>query len=123
MKKSKKIKVIKKTTTIAICIIMTVLCCSISASAASVHKTYKGSFSRAWERYASGDKGKASLTYGFDTFLINEDYAWAKHSTKSHYAAIKNGKGWHTATAKSAKKVSKVEVMHRGCTVSYYCYY
>ena len=115
--------ILKKTTAIAMCAMIAVSCCSISASAASVNKTYKGSFSKAWERYASGDNGKANLTYGFNTFLINEDYAWAKHSTKSHYAALKNGKGWHTASAKSAGKTSKVEVTHKGSSVSYYCYY
>ena len=32
-------------------------------------------------------------TYGYNTLAINEDYAHAYHSTKDHYAYVKNGNG------------------------------
>ena len=32
------------------------------------------------------------LTYGYNTLAINEDYAHAYHSTKDHYAYVKNWK-------------------------------
>lgn len=96
---------------------------AVPANASSVSKSYSGSFSSAWERYATGDSGKASLTYGYNTFLINEDYAWAKHNTKSHYAALYNGSGWHTGSGKSAGSTSKIEVTHKGSSIKYYCYY
>lgn len=76
---------------------------ALPANASTVKATYKGSFSKAWELYKSGDNGKANLTYGFNTAFINEDYAWAKHSTKSHFASLKNGKGFFPGPTKAAK--------------------
>lgn len=114
---------VKKVLAIALCAAITGSCFSVPVSAASVNRVYTGSFSKAWERYASSSNGNANLTYGYNTFLINEDYAWAKHSTLSHYAAIYNSKGWHTGPGKSAGKTSKIEVTHNGDTIYYYCYY
>ena len=38
--------------------------------------------------------GKGVLTYGYNIILlINEDYVHAYHSTKDHYAYVKNGNG------------------------------
>ncbi|MDE6313412.1 MAG: hypothetical protein K2M46_07280 [Lachnospiraceae bacterium] len=96
---------------------------SLSVCAKPLSRSYSGSFSKAWERYASEDSGKAGLTYGFNTFAFNEDYAWAKHNTQSHYAALKNGSGWHTGSGKKAGSTSKIEVIHKGTSISYYCYY
>ena len=45
------------------------------------------------------------------------------NNTKSHYAAINNGKGWHTGKGKVAGKTSKIEVTHKGSSIKYYCYY
>ncbi|SET56154.1 mediterrocin family bacteriocin [[Clostridium] polysaccharolyticum] len=85
---------------------------SIEASASS--------FSKPWERYKSGDNDNAELTYGYNTWAIDEDYAWAKHNTKSHYASLKNGTGWHTGSGKGAGSLSRVDVTHSGSSVSYY---
>ena len=41
----------------------------------------------------TSDGGKGVLTYGYNTLAINEDYAHAYHSTKDHYAYVKNGNG------------------------------
>lgn len=119
LKKNKNMS--KKLMACALCAAMTLP--SLTVSAQSLSKTYSGSFSKAWERYASGDNGKANLTYGYNTWAINEDYAWAKHNTKSHYAALKNGSGWHTGSGKKAGSTSKIEVTHKGSKISYYCYY
>ena len=124
MNKSDKMKSnSKKMLAIAICATITGSYISMPASASSISKTYSSSFSKAWERYASSSNGKANLTYGYNTLLINEDYAWAKHDSASHYAAIKNGNGWHTGPGKSAGSTSKIEVTHSGKSVNYYCYY
>lgn len=80
-------------------------------------------FPKAWELHASGDSGRASLTYGYNTFLINEDYAWANHSTKKHYASLTNGNGGFSGPNKSKGSVSKIEVRHSGSTVTYKCNY
>ena len=80
-------------------------------------KTYSGNFNNAWVRTASS--GNASLRYGYNTTLINEDYAWAYHLTQVHYAALKNT-GWHTGWSKAAGEVSKIEVTHN--TTSTYTY-
>lgn len=114
---------IKKVLAYALCVVIAGGSMGTSVSAESISRTYAASFEKAWERYASSADGKANLTYGFNTRLINEDYAWAKHSKKSHYAAIKNDKGWHTGSGKAAGKTSKIEVTHKGTSVTYYCYY
>lgn len=96
---------------------------TICASAADSVSASASSFSDDWERYKEADDGLGVLTYGFNTFAIDEDYAWASHDTKSHYASLKNAKGWHTGSAKAGGKLSRVDVTHRGTSVSYYMYY
>lgn len=102
----------------AVCMMSTV-----PAFAGTLTRNYNGAFSSAWERYAATSDGNGSLTYGYNPFLVNEDYAWAKHSKKSHYAALNNGAGWHTGPGKSAGAVSKIEVTHNGTSIAYYLYY
>ena len=69
---------------------------------------YDGSFAKAWEltKTWAGDPvfnlNDAFLTYGYNTFLINEDYAWAENTAVSHYAEIKNDNGWHIIFTLSA---------------------
>lgn len=76
-------------------------------------------FSSAWERYASGDGGRANLVFGYNTFLINEDYSWATHSSKRHYAQVANGTGNHFGPDLGAGGTSKIEVVHSGSLVGY----
>lgn len=111
----------------ALCFVVMFACTAIlfpnmKADAGSI-QSYGSTFSAAWERYATGDGGRAGLTYGYNTTLVNEDYAWAKHSTQSHYAAVYNGTGWHTGKGVNAGSTSKIEVTHSGTAVKYYCYY
>ncbi|MFJ5766859.1 hypothetical protein ACIP9C_16030 [Lysinibacillus sp. NPDC093210] len=49
--------------------------------------------------------------YGYNTRFINEDYVWANHATKEHYASLYNG-DWHTGPSRDASRLSKVEVRH-----------
>lgn len=84
---------------------------------------YDGDFDSAWELYVSGDSGRASLTYGYNTFLIHEDYAWASHSTKEHNAEIITTNGTYTGPTKAAGKVSKKEIMHLAFEVFYFNFY
>ncbi|MDR1018252.1 MAG: hypothetical protein LBM02_06075 [Lachnospiraceae bacterium] len=96
----------------------------VPVKAGSVTATYKGAFSKAWQRYKTGDSGRALVTYGYNTAFINEDYAWAKHSTKTHYSSLRNGKDIFTGSRKGAGKTSKIEVRHCGAsTMYYYCHY
>ena len=95
---------------------------SLCASAANVSASAT-SFNSSWERYKEVSDGDGCLTYGFNTWATDEDYAWARHDTNSHYASLYNGSGWHTGSAKSGGKLSRVDVTHKGNSVSYYMYY
>lgn len=95
-----------------------------TVSAGQLYGQYRGSFDSPWELYISSSNGTAELTYGFNTFLIHEDYAHAKHSTSAHYAALNNAKGWHTGPGKKAGSISKIEVTHtEDSWIDYYCYW
>lgn len=89
-------------------------------SSGQIWAFYDSSFSNAWELYHSGDSGRASLTYGYNTWMVHEDYAWAKHSTNSHYANIGNPQS-HSGSVKPSGAVSKIEVAHVNPEVIYFC--
>lgn len=89
-----------------------------TSSAATLSKT-ANSFTSSWELYVTGDSGRANLTYGYNTWIIKEDYAWANHSTKSHFASLTNGKGSFSGPNKKKKSLSKIEVTHSGSSVTY----
>jgi hypothetical protein len=109
--------------TLAMALIVTVVL-SLSASAGELSKTYYGQFDTAWELTAtSGTPLTASLTYGYNTLFINEDYAWANNTNVSHFASLTNGNGVHPGPAKSAGNVSRIEVTHNGSSVEYHCYW
>ncbi len=84
----------------------------------SISASYSGSFSSPWK--LSRSKGSASLVYGYNTLFINEDYAWAYHTSLLHWAELKNT-DWHNGPMATAGNVSKCEVTHEGTYVSYYC--
>ncbi|NBJ16535.1 MAG: hypothetical protein FNP40_13435 [Dehalobacter sp. 4CP] len=60
------------------------------------------------------------LDYGFNTFLINEDVAYAYSDGSIHCARIKNGSGTHNGPMVVAREDSNLEVQHSGTTVNYY---
>lgn len=111
-------------------VMATMLACGTTAFASSTGETdnkiwafYDGDFSSSWELYHSGDSGRASLTYGFNTFLIHEDYAWANHSTKTHYAYLATTNGGAAGPSKGPGSVSKIEITHLSFENFYYCNY
>ena len=109
-------------------VLAAILACGTTAFASStgegsgnIWAFYDGSFTSAWELYHSGDSGRANLTYGYNTFLIHEDYAWANHSTKTHYAQLSTTNGTSTGPTKSAGTVSKIEITHLSFENFYFC--
>lgn len=79
-------------------------------------------FSKAWEAYKGDDYG-TYITYGFNTFLIDEDYCWAEQKQLFHFGTLRNGKGWHDGPLKAPGNVSKIEVTHNGSSIYYACYW
>ena len=64
-----------------------------------------------------------SCAYGFDTFLVNEDYVTSCKSTLlSHEAAVKNSNGKSVCTGlyRPGYTSSKADVKHTGSNVTYY---
>lgn len=104
-----------------VCMVLSMVNMPVQAKCLGVSQT--NGFDKAWERSATLDSGKAYLLYGYNTFLINEDYAKANHATNVHYAYIKNGSGIHVGSSAVAAVFSKVEVRHSGATVEYCCFY
>ena len=52
-------------------------------------------------------------------FAINEDYAHAYHSTKDHYAYVKNGNGSFRVQMLVKVIGLKLEVAHKGNSITY----
>ena len=55
----------------------------LTAHAGSLSKTVTSNFTNAWDKTASGSNG-SKLQDGYNTFLINEDKAYAYHPSASH---------------------------------------
>jgi len=60
------------------------------------------------------------LTYGFDTTLINEDYAYAYSNGSLHRSKITNYNGSFFGYWVYANDWSDKEVTHRGTSIYYY---
>lgn len=99
---------------------VSVLAMSVSASHDNLSASSRGrSFTKAWQ--STTERDEATLTFGYNTTFINEDYAWAYRSDKLHWAEIKNGNGWHYGGYARAGKWSKQEVRHSGSSIYYCC--
>ncbi|WP_084813872.1 hypothetical protein [Desulfitobacterium sp. PCE1] len=89
-----------------------------------VHASKSGSgyFISNWmeSKQASYSGSTEKLDYGFNTFLINEDIAYAYSNGSRHAAKIVNGNGEHYGPWKWANDWSDLEVRHAGNTVNYY---
>lgn len=84
----------------------------------SIYKTSAGhGFGGAWQD--SVYQGPATLLYGYNTFLINEDYSWAYHTTNKHSAIVKNSNGAFMSSKKDPGKEAKMEVTHSGSFIEY----
>lgn len=93
-------------------------------NAASKTATYSGGFTTAWEKSVNTNDGAGVLTYGYNTFAINEDYAHGYHATKNHFVALSNGRGSFSSPSKGAGKVARVDVYHSAAsTMSYSIFY
>lgn len=82
-------------------------------------------FTTGWQTTTYGDdRGdgygtRAKMTYGFNTFAINEDFTWADHSLKKHSAIVQNNKGTFMSAKKAAGTTAKIEVTHSGNVIIY----
>lgn len=80
-------------------------------------------FSDEWEKtiYYQTSEGKKRIkfVYGYDKFLINEDYAWSYSYKESHKAGIENDNGPDWTSKKSCSRWAKKEVTHKGKTIYY----
>ncbi len=94
-----------------------------SAMISTTNKTKSHTFKAKWNEsvtYVSG--GKHYLDYGYNTRLINEDYAYANSNGYEHRSKIVNGNGTYYGPSKFANEGwSDQEVTHKGSTVKYYC--
>lgn len=85
----------------------------------SIQKTSAGqTFSDDWQLSATFESD-ATLIYGYNTNLINEDYSWAYHNTREHSAELKNSNGAFGSSKKKKTEVAKIEVRHSGNSVIY----
>lgn len=79
----------------------------------------------AWERTKTIKQNTievGELCYGYDTVLVNEDYAWARSGFYNHKAQVKNGNGTKTSGVASASTSShwvEAELAHKGESPSY----
>jgi hypothetical protein len=109
-------RVLHKTTIFFVAICMMVVM-STSAFAGSLTAT-PGSHSFASDWDAIVATNTALLQYGYNTYGINEDFAWAYHNNLPHWAGLKYGtvNNWGPTKAAGAKAV--LEKVH--ATISVY---
>lgn len=115
-----------KTMTFAVFAILIISSTSISFADSTLLSANNGThgFSSSWSATKSSDNNRHHLTYGFDTTLINEDFAYANSISYIHRSKIINGNSngpfygpWKAANAGYSDK----EVRHKGSSVKYYC--
>lgn len=117
-----KTNVFKRAGLVVACMGLCMIALASTAGAASIGGSSSGMrFNRSWERYASGDGGRAGLFYGFNTFGVNEVYAHANHNGRSHYAQIRMSGRIYNGKTKRAGSRSSVQYRHTSNSVSYYC--
>lgn len=92
------------------CILAGCLCLKNVAAGQISATSGNHNFSNAWSE--TKRSGSSYVVYGYNTEMVDEDYAWGYHAQKSHYAALKNGSGWHSGSAKSGGSISKIEASH-----------
>lgn len=99
-------------------IVCLLLVCTAVPSFASI-TAHGYSFEDPWELTKTATD--ASLTYGYNEVLINEDYAYAfaGWDTDGPQAYIYNGSGAHYGYKNPANTYSNLEVRHSGTEVIY----
>ena len=115
-----------------IIIILTMLTISIiftpvlsSADTEYIKQSYSStSFTKDWMVTKPGttiDGGTYYLTYGYDTFLINEDYAYAYSNVGLHASRVYHNGHYHYGPWLWGNEGrSDLEVMHHNSPVFYY---
>jgi len=100
----------------------------INVSAQTVSWTTSNSFSSKWSRLQvwvidpTDSNNNISCTYGYDTFVTNEDYVKSCNSVlQTHYATVTNSKGTSNSTGTGAPLTTtgKADVKHTGKAVTY----
>ncbi|MCR5116294.1 MAG: hypothetical protein K6A97_02165 [Lachnospiraceae bacterium] len=80
-------------------------------------------FINEWERtvhfYSSNGAERAKMVYGFDKFMINEDYTWTWSNYPKHKAGVNNGNGEYWTITTLTTRWARKEVSHNGSTVYY----
>lgn len=89
----------------------------------STTNRYGNNFDTSWEKavcvYSYDYAYIGDVTYGYNTFLINEDYTWTTSAQYFHKAMVQNPNGVFYGDEKDSMHTSKIEVTHRGTTPAY----
>jgi hypothetical protein len=124
------IKTHKRLTMVLIAVALTVTVFSIPVIAASPFGNNNGmhGFSSPWDDsvqgHPVGQTTYGNLAYGFDMFLIDEDYAYAFDVTDSHRSSIQRGSTTvQYGPLKGGNQDSNLEITHTQNTVYYACNY
>ena len=76
-----------------------------------------------WERtryyYDAEDDERVKFVFGYDIFMINEDYAWSYSYYANHKAGVENGNGPTWTSNALTGRWAKEEVTHKGDSVEY----
>lgn len=110
---------------LSIVMLITLSFTTVAMAATTVQSYTNGShtFSKDWSetKTKTHNGAKCVLTYGFNTFLINEDIAYAYTDGGRHHSRIinNNGNSTHDGPTKVANEWSDIEVTHRGNSVTY----
>ena len=88
-------------------------------------KSGSSNFKKAWENtttYKVGNEVVGYMVWGYDTYMINEDYVWTKatqcYSTPSIFREG-HDTAWKVGSEKGKNKYSKYEITHKTYNVKY----
>ncbi|MEG0304523.1 MAG: hypothetical protein RR635_02375 [Oscillospiraceae bacterium] len=96
-----------------------VVAMAVPTFAASLEKTVTGAdnFTKTWELAATS--GTMTMTYGFNTFLVNEDYLFGRSTKYSHTASLKQGTQIVKTDFAEAMTSSDIQVQHSNNSVTW----
>lgn len=116
----------KKNKLLVCMLAFTVLLSTVSLSShattwKSISKEVTRNFTKNWTLhfYDRIDGYEASMSYGFNTFLINEDTCSTLYYGSYHRPVIVNENGTHNGEKRQAHEWSDLEVRHKGDLVTY----
>lgn len=102
-------------------LLSTVSLSSHASSWKSISKVVTSNFTKNWTAHFSEriNGYEATMTYGFNTWLVNEDTCSTLYYGSYHRPVIINGSGEHYGQSMQAHEWSDFEVKHSGNTVTY----